>query len=808
MVFEVGPEAAAGAINCSISYANITERVTGRRLAGTCAVVAGSATYVGTNNRALGVTTAPLESNDSRERAELTAPARSLEAMAFGSIASTASNVTVTQGSSSVNLQPTGYVSVGTGFCPAGTCPMTIEGVEVTLPNFVLNGTQITNGVLRSAGTWDGLKYADETYALFGTTVMATFANVNSVLQGNAGRAGPDEINGELRMVASTLPPPLMGTGRYATVSGSFVISGVPGGDVTLTVDLVVPLTTGGPVVTVQAIAQPPCGTEPCGGTTYNAASAVTFAGSPSVSYQWVDQLNRVVGTSATLDSDAVTNVSGSPTPWPVRLIVRDETAGGNAKPRTRVLVGPGTPSRAGEYYAQEDFGRMLTRGFLNRGNYEDIVVGTPNDATRPGTNAFGSVNVIFGGRPDARYGQDFRWTLPSGTVSDDFGSALAVGDFNGDGREDLAASAPGRLTSGAVYIAYQDTSTLSTTVPSGALGELLGSGAPGWIAGGSGFGTSLTAGDFNGDGADDLAVGTPSYNGSRGAVWVYYGKPGVGIVTGAGAVRAPHRILFGDYEPGLTGANLAFGWAVQASDYDGDGRDDLAIGIPRTATSASSTYVSVLYGTSTGITTAKRYLFTGLGRCGTSLAAGNFTADVYRDLAIGCPENNDGGTAAGAVYVLRGSSSLLGSVEVYRQMSSDAGGAGCRTAAANDRFGTTLAVARVDADYRDDLMVLGDASSVSRDMLFALRGQTATPTSRVFPVAAEQCFARSTFFNTGTASLGPAVTAADVTHDGLTDVIVGSFGDAGGRVDVLPAIPGAGLSTGGVYVMRQPTIL
>lgn len=38
-------------------------------------------------------------------------------------------------------------------------------------------------------------------------------------------------------------------------------------------------------------------------------------------------------------------------------------------------------------------------------------------------------------------------------------------------------------------------------------------------------------------------------------------------------------------------------------------------------------------------------------------------------------------------------------------------------------------------------------------------------------------------------------------------DIVVGSFGDSGGRVDVLPSVPGVGLSTAGVYVMRQPTI-
>jgi hypothetical protein len=87
-------------------------------------------------------------------------------------------------------------------------------------------------------------------------------------------------------------------------------------------------------------------------------------------------------------------------------------------------------------------------------------------------------------------------------------------------------------------------------------------------------------------------------------------------------------------------------------------------------------------------------------------------------------------------------------------------------------------------------------------------RGYPPATTVPVFPIAAEQCFARSVFFSAGTASLGPAITAADVTHDGLQDVVVGSFGVAGGRVDILPAIPGTGLSTGGVYTIRQPTIL
>ena len=243
---------------------------------------------------------------------------------------------------------------------------------------------------------------------------------------------------------------------------------------------------------------------------------------------------------------------------------------------------------------------------------------------------------------------------------------------------------------------------------------DLPGSGLEGVTSANDNFGAALAAGDFDGDGHDDLAAfdreGAASPN--AGAVRVQYGGPlGLSLDDSLVADFWP-GVLIGDAEDGDE-----FGIALAAGDFDGDGFDDLAIGIPGEDAVLAPPPIAlevlncgavlVLYGSSEGIALAGVKVLPTFGgnlttaRFGASLAAGDFDGDGFDDLAIGAPTAEvSGQEGAGFVAVYRGGAAGISAVaRRIDQDASDATGAVSETAEASDRFGYALAVGNFNGD-------------------------------------------------------------------------------------------------------------
>lgn len=192
---------------------------------------------------------------------------------------------------------------------------------------------------------------------------------------------------------------------------------------------------------------------------------------------------------------------------------------------------------------------------------------------------------------------------VPGAAEPDDlFGRSLAAGDFNGDGRDELVAGAPGealgsRRDAGGIVIFPGTATGVSTT--GSTWWDQDSPGVPGAAEQSDQFGYVLTAGDTGTDGRDELIVSVQEGVGSRwavGAVHVFRGSTS-GLVPGS---------MFSQDDPAIPGASEHgdyFGSALALVDFNRDGKRDLAIGVngEGVGTAQSTGAINVLFSTVNG---------------------------------------------------------------------------------------------------------------------------------------------------------------------------------------------------------------
>lgn len=249
-----------------------------------------------------------------------------------------------------------------------------------------------------------------------------------------------------------------------------------------------------------------------------------------------------------------------------------------------------GTPYIFDTAEVDDYFGDSLSAGDIDNDGYDDLVVGVPGDDVWYGAARVdaGSIHVIYGsstgltGVGDQVIDRDSSGIDGSPVANDRFGEAVAVADFNCDGREDVAVGVPwddaqsGRTNDGSINVIYGTSSGLSSVQDFYHQGSPSVSGSP---ETNDEFGSSLAVGNFNGTTCDDLAVGVVGENTDGGYVVFFYGA--IHWATNfsfANQTGLSQNTMYA--EDGLE-SHDAFGAQMWAFDDNGDAYDDLMVAVP-----------------------------------------------------------------------------------------------------------------------------------------------------------------------------------------------------------------------------------
>ena len=307
----------------------------------------------------------------------------------------------------------------------------------------------------------------------------------------------------------------------------------------------------------------------------------------------------------------------------------------------------------------------IAAAGDINNDGFGDLLVGAITYDN--GQTDEGAAFIYYGSAAGLAAAPNV--ILESNSANLRFGYSLAAADFNNDGFSDVVIGAPqytngvGEAFEGAVYIYYGSAAgpVLTPTILEG-------------NRGGARMGTSVAAGDLNGDGRADIASGALGYNNAgalyngQGGVYVFYGIEG-------GFAGSP-VILTTGLMGGVTFGGTTTG--VSIGNFNGDSYKDLVVGASGYDEGTTNQGAVFLYlGSATGVPPVHSRVFTGSqanARLGSSVAfAGDLNKDGYEDIAAGAPYYSQSQTREGAVFIYYGSATSPVTTQIIGSTIADA---------------------------------------------------------------------------------------------------------------------------------------